>query len=288
MLGPIDVADIEILSPLPQSVVRLAQVVTDPESTIQEFCQIISFDAPLTANVLKWANSAWSQAQHAIATIDQAVIRLGSQNILKLSIGYHLMGPMNKACPAYNLSENELWRHSVRAALAVEMLEPLSTCKLPPAAYAAALIHDIGKIILGRKLGQEALDDMIRTTMDEQHCNYVEAEKQAIGTDHAEVGAAVAAAWNLPNVIVEAIRFHHNGHQSDELIVDIVQLANLIAQSDGESFQAEIVNTSLAPAMLQRFGLSEVKLIDICQQVQLEQKNREQCWAASGNPSNHS
>jgi HD-like signal output (HDOD) protein len=37
----------------------------------------------------------------------------------------------------------------------------------------------------------------------------VEAEQNVLGTDHAEVGAALAYRWHLPDFIVEAIGLHH-------------------------------------------------------------------------------
>lgn len=66
----------EDLTPLPVAVTRLAQVLHDPESSVEEVCSIITQDPVLTANVLREANSSWT-GRAEVATIDRAFVLLG-------------------------------------------------------------------------------------------------------------------------------------------------------------------------------------------------------------------
>ena len=55
-------------------------------------------------------------------------------------------GTFARAIPEYGLSEGELWRHSVGSALAAESAQSFCDVPLPPETYAAALLHDTGKL----------------------------------------------------------------------------------------------------------------------------------------------
>ncbi len=281
MSGPIKPSEIKCLAPLPQSVARLAQLVADPDSSVKEFSQIIELDAPLTANVLKWANSVWSQTQNAIDNVQTAVVRLGSANVLKLAIGYHLMGPMNKAQPGYNIPEHELWRHSVAAALAVEAMDKQKIKRVPPAAFTAALIHDLGKIVLGRRLGHESLIDMIESLCAEKQCSYIEAEKEAMGTDHTQVGAQIAVEWHLPQPIIEAIAFHHEVSRHQDNLLDIVHVADAIAKcvQQKKTF-ADMNALELDLGSLQRLSLTGSDLNALTEMVQTDLDHTEENWQA--------
>jgi putative nucleotidyltransferase with HDIG domain len=231
--------------------------------------------------VLKWANSAWSQSQTSIDNVPAAVVRLGCANVLKLTIGYHLMGPMNKAQPGYNMPEHELWRHSVAAALAVEAMDRKKIKRVPPAAFTTALIHDLGKIVLGRRLGHESLLDMIESLVAEKQCTYSQAEKEAMGTDHAEVGALIAAEWHLPQTIIDAIAFHHDVSRHQDGLLDIVHLADVVAKSVQQNKAIEdMMELELDLGSLQRLSITGTDLTDLVVMVQSDLRRTEKQWQA--------
>jgi HD-like signal output (HDOD) protein len=69
------------------------------------------------------------------------------------------------------------------------------------------LLHDIGKLITNQFLtGQSSVT--VRSLISRGQLP-IEAEKNVLGTDHAEVGAALAYVWRLPDFLVEAIALHH-------------------------------------------------------------------------------
>lgn len=278
MLGSIKLSEIKNLTPLPVSVVRLAQIVSVPDSNLDDFYQVIEFDQALTANVLRWANSAWSQSRTPITSVKGAVIRLGTENILKLAIGYHLMGSMNESNQGYRLQEKELWRHSVAAALAAEHLPRFASRPIPPYSFAAALMHDIGKLIVGRHITSERLGKIEALMSTGVGLTYIEAEKQVLGTDHAEIGAAIAREWKIPDMLVKAIEFHHAPDKSQEPVLDAVHIANAIAKLIGQGLGTEQFNMRVSMDSAKRLGLDEQNIQILCALVKDQLEDTEANW----------
>ncbi len=84
---------------------------------------MLELDARLTGDVLRLANSAWSQPSRPILTVRDAVMRIGAAVILKLAVGSRTAAELGRPSEGYELAEGELWRHSVAAALAAEKMQ---------------------------------------------------------------------------------------------------------------------------------------------------------------------
>ena len=225
-------SDIESLAPMPVSVVRLAALAVDERASMQEIAEIIEYDEALTANLLRLANSVWGRSMAPILTVKDAVVRLGTAQILKFCVGRQVAGPMSQAIPGYALAEHELWRHSVAAALAAERLNSFLYDPVPRLAFTAALLHDIGKLLLGRFMGSDTFH-AIRTMASCEQISFQEAERRLLGTTHAEVGGRVARYWKFPNQLVDAIERHHDPELEPDALVDIVFLADATARRLG-------------------------------------------------------
>jgi putative nucleotidyltransferase with HDIG domain len=103
---------------------------------------------------------------------------------------------------------------------------------IPPAAQIAALVHDIGKLIMVRYL--KADPGAVLCLCEAKKLTWVEAERQLFGCDHAEVGGAMARKWSFPEAITLAIERHHDVPVSHpDPMIDAVMLANLAAKSAG-------------------------------------------------------
>ena len=92
----------------------------------------------------------------------------------------------------------------------------------------------MGKLVLGKfvKAVQPKIDSLVVKGVP-----FVFAEKEALKTDHAEIGALILSKWSFPDDLVNAVRWHHNpeGLKNSHLHPDIVYLANLLCHSNGDS-----------------------------------------------------
>jgi putative nucleotidyltransferase with HDIG domain len=280
MTVAIELTEIEKLAPMPQSVTRLARIVGDPTAGAPEVAQVVEFDQALTANVLRLANSAWAASPKRIVRVRDAVLRLGAGRILELAVGQRVIKAMSQACDAYELGERELWRHSVAAALAAERIGRLTNVPVPGTAFTAALLHDIGKLVLNRHINGERLD-AIRDLVVEQQITYLEAENRVLGTDHAEVGAVVAQHWGFPDEFARAIRLHHDPDAAPEPILDAVHLCNAVAKLNGIGLGSEQMNLKASSEAACRLGLTTSGLEALCATVCDELAKTEEAWGST-------
>ena len=147
------------IPPLPASAARLASLVLDEreDRDLDEIVEAVTYDPVLTGKVLRWANSVVSGSAEQILTVKEALIRMGTGPLLQVVIASNVKPQMAKALPEYGLSEEELWHHSVASALAVNAFQRTLTINIPKEAFVAALLHDIGILILSRYLDDEHL-----------------------------------------------------------------------------------------------------------------------------------
>jgi putative nucleotidyltransferase with HDIG domain len=254
---------------MPASVVQLASMATDMKSSMEEMARVIEYDEALTANLLRLANSVWGKALTPVLTVKDAVVRLGTGQILKFAVGQQISDAMCQPCPGYELTEHELWRHSVAGALAAEHLSDCLYQPVPRLVFTAALIHDIGKLLLGRQIGHDTLDE-IKKVIEYDHLTFLEGERQLLGTDHAEVGGSIARYWKFPEPLITAIELHHDPDRQPDALLDIVHLSNVMAKFIGVGLGSEAMNLNASGSAPKRLGISAEKMESICASVRIE------------------
>lgn len=218
-------ASAESLGGLPLTVRRLAEVVTDPEHAIADIVEIVSLDASLTAALLRRANSAALGGRVQIKTVRDAAVLLGSGTLLAIALSTSVAGRLNQPIPAYGLGDGDLWRQSVAASVAAEVIAIRAVVDVPAEAPTAALLHDFGKVVLAKHLGPQVLGQLSRAAAVD-NLELIDAETAVFGVNHADIGGLVAQQWRLPHTIVEAILRHHEttGHVST--VSAVVSLAH--------------------------------------------------------------
>lgn len=205
----------EGLGALPTTVTRLASIVSNPDHDIREIVEVVSFDQALTATLLRRANSAALGARMQIKTVRDAAMWMGSGSLLSLALATNVSRRLNQPIPAYGLAEGQLWKQSVAASLAAEVIRSRATVDVPAEAPTAALLHDFGKVVLAQHFGPRVLN-MLAQAAAADNLGLLAAETKVFGINHADIGGLVAQAWKLPHTIVDAIIHHHHTgpHQS--------------------------------------------------------------------------
>ncbi|MBM3834526.1 MAG: HDOD domain-containing protein [Verrucomicrobia bacterium] len=192
------------LQPLPASTTKLVSVASGTETNVDEITKVISFDPALTMRLLRTDNSAFSGTALTITTVHEAVSRLGTARVLSLAIASHTKPMMRVQLRPYGLSEGALWRHSVIAMLAAESIARVTRVPIPPAASTAALLHDIGKLVMACFISPEILD-LIEQGKKIGNLTPLEAEAQILQVHHGELGGLIARHWQLPEAIAKGL-----------------------------------------------------------------------------------
>lgn len=226
---------IRFLPPAPQVVPDLMKLLNETDVDSSKVVRIISLDAALTANVLRICNSAYFASALPTVDLQEAVTRLGFQQVYRLVIaasGSKLLAAPQKG---YGLDPGELWKHSVAAAVAAQLIAR----KLGDddnVAFTAALLHDIGKVILAQSL-EDSYNRLMRE-VEAHQLSMVESETKLLGVNHAEVGGRLLARWKFPPNVVAAVTFHHAPQSAGvhKRLAAQVYLGNMIAYFMGHGF----------------------------------------------------
>jgi putative nucleotidyltransferase with HDIG domain len=256
------------LDPLPITAHRLSQAVADDSVSINEIAELIEFDQAVATNILRISNSALYAGLYPIEDVRSAVARLGTNTLLNIVLGDYLRRLAVDA-PMYDLTENDLWLHGAVASLAVtELIGEGPTCTIPRGASVAALVHDVGKLIIVRYMKADVRQ--LLEKCEKQNITFVEAERQVLGCDHAEVGGAIARRWNFPEEIIDAMERHHDPEVADPSpTLDGVMLANLVAKTLGTGLGAEGMNFELDPGCSRRQGITFTRFCRVCARTSL-------------------
>lgn len=253
------------LAPLSPTLVKLAELISDPNADIQAVVKTLSLDPSLAGAVLRQANSARFGGRSEIATVKDAVVRLGPGTILGLATQAGVRQTADRSLPQYGFSEGDFWRHCCAASYAVDALRKQIRSPIPAAASTAALLHDIGKLAMAQFLSADVLKSIWHSRNDAGHSRN-EAEREILGVDHAEVGGLIAQHWRLPDLIRLGITHHHEPAAGNHMICDVVHLASCIADRVWPAVE-NLPQTEANAEALGRLGLTPQQLLAATDQV---------------------
>ena len=233
------IQEAQSLDPLPASSARLSQVFAKEDWALDEVAKIAALDEALTGRLLRAANSTSSGSQASITSVGNAVMRLGPSVVMSVSLGAGLKAQMS--------GEEELWLHSVSTALCTEVMRKAGL-NVPPGTFIAALVHDVGKLVIRRKLKSLGIT-LTPANPDEPWID--EAEQLEI--DHAELGASIAQSWKLPDGVPQAVHFHHLPHLVENPTVK--QMAEIVAAADEVAHSLDRDQTFYSATIASRLGV---------------------------------
>jgi hypothetical protein len=129
--------------------------------------------------------------------------------------------------------------------------------RVPGEAFAAGILHDIGRLILSQYFPDE-FDKVLRLMHDEEL--YIgDAEERVLGVTHADVGGWLAERWNLPRQLEATICFHHApgrlGRGND--LPSLIHLADFLCRREKIGDGGGHRLPKLDPAALRTFGIHE-------------------------------
>jgi putative nucleotidyltransferase with HDIG domain len=259
------VRGVEQLAPMPVTAQRLVALMQGEDVSLARIAELVEFDQVIAASVLRMARSWTYAGSRPPETVRNAVMQIGTVPLLNMLLGEYMSG-LRTAAPLYDLTEDDLWSHAAATQLAVRaLMQECPSANLPPVAATAALLHDIGKLVMSR-----CLNANVETIVDhaKQHnVTFVEAEQQLFGVNHAAVGAAIAVEWQFPDVVTDAIARHHDPHLgASSPVLDAVVISNMVAKNIGMGLGAEGFNLSVDSECVRRLGLDFTRFARVCLQ----------------------
>ncbi len=253
---------------------ELNQVLSDPNWQPSHVSAVVERDVALSAKVLQLANSALFGLTQEVTSVQGAVMYLGAEAIRSLALTAEAFG---KLAPRNSdgFSIDEFQDHAMLVARITAAVLPAGRVQLE--AVTAALLHDIGKLVLvadrtshWAQLSREAVERQLPL-------HQVEAERE--GVTHADLGAHLLSLWGLPDGIAEAVAHHHRPVAVEGLELDAVaavHIANTLAH--------ELHPSQEGAAPHQPFDEELLDRLDIRPQLDLWRRLARQLDAAASAP----
>jgi putative nucleotidyltransferase with HDIG domain len=226
---------IELMRPIPMVITRILRSLDEPGSSAGYVSEIVGLDQALAANVLQAANSAFLGYGPSCATLKEAVMRLGYKRIRTLVLAVAASRGMDGSLAGYSMAAGDMWAHSVATAVAAQWFARAINYTEPEEAYAAGLLHDIGKIVLNKFAEEEYRWTF--NTKKKLSSTIWETERKTFGVDHAYIGSLMAQKWTFPMVLISAIQFHHEPNAAGDYkaLAAITNIANALTPVDPET-----------------------------------------------------
>ncbi|QOX79104.1 HDOD domain-containing protein [Trichlorobacter lovleyi] len=183
---------------------KLQRMLSDYDFTVDEVAQVANEDQSLASQMLKMANSPMYMGRTKVATIKEAVIRLGAQQVINIAIAASQASAHASENPALDAYMKELWLHSHGSALGARWLA--HNCGMRGIAdeiYLAALLHDVGKLYLLKAIERLVKAGVISSMFDD------DLIMEIFDAMHVEQGYRLMQHWNFPSMYCDVIRDHH-------------------------------------------------------------------------------
>jgi len=253
------ISDVRSFPSMSGTAVKVLKLVDDPESTASKIEELLRYDPAITANILKLTNSAYFGLPARIGSVRQAIVLLGWKRLGKLVMTSCVNAILDKPVPGYDLPSGELWRHSIAVSVAAELLAKELGIAADDEVYTAALLHDLGKLVLGNYVRKD-LQAIERAAGE--GIPFQVAEREVLGTDHAEIGGRLLKSWSFPESLVKSVRYHHDPDAAKEpnTIIDLVHVANVLCLMIGIGVGREGLRYAPSPAATKRLGIKTRQL----------------------------
>jgi putative nucleotidyltransferase with HDIG domain len=257
---------VEGLPPFPKNISKLLSIVNNKNSTIQKISTEIEKDPGITVEVIKLSNSPLFQVQGQIASVSEAIKRIGLRNIEKIlyAAGARSVFPLN------NSRVKEIWKH---ASLTAFMSIHLSQLRKPHArkelCSIGGLLHDLGRMVLVTL--DRYLIEVINNLREDRLMNHSSfIEEITLGANHTDIGLILATKWNFPEELKEIITHHHRPWQSKQSFLaesETVYIADIMANLQRKRTNFAILD----PNILEKFSIkSYEQLVEMADDLSLK------------------
>lgn len=230
---------------------------------------LILKDQALASEILRMANSALFSGLTKLESIQQALVRLGTAQVLSVVMFAAQKQAFVAKHPYLVTAMKDLWCHATASAAGCRWVaEKYNYVAIREQAFLAGLLHDLGSLVVLRVLDEVSEMDgglmLTDTLMDE-----------LMTTLHTDYGASVMQSWELPSVYCDVARLHHDSHSEfgeNEVLLLIVRLVDNLNKKLGIGCVRDDSLVLEATPEAQALGIKPVHLAEL--EIFLEEMNR--------------
>lgn len=221
---------VDTLPPLRATLARLLDELWAEEPDLRRIAGATRPDALLTVMSLHRANAAIHAASQPVTDVETAVTRLGVLGMREVALAAAFAAVVPDELGAYGLTRDRFWAHCAATGVLAAQLCRRTSPDLQMAAFAAGVLHDLGEVVTSPSLG-----DALFVAGDPSESTD-QLEERLLGLNHADAGSRLLARWGMPDLLVAAVRAHHDPSLVTgpaRILADAVHVADVIAYGAG-------------------------------------------------------
>jgi HD-like signal output (HDOD) protein len=220
--------------PLPFVAVQLADLSRKDDTGIRDVVRLLEQDQVLAGIVIRLVSSPVYAGRSPIASLQQAVVRLGLKTLRSVVFEAALRRGIFKL-PGYRETAEQVGRHSTTAAYVTKLV--CEACGLDPDnGFICGLLHDVGFSALLLSV----------TNVEQGQSPKLEDLWRSLDEMHERASNLVSRLWNLPPEIVEVVGHHHHPELCDGVEAIRTAAAVCVADRLTERFGANILGAQTA------------------------------------------
>lgn len=254
------ISKLQDMPTLPVVAMKVNQLINDPNSTSGEVAAVLKQDQVITAKILRLVNSSYYAVPGGVTDVKKALAFLGFNTVAQLVLSVSVFSMFSKlGCDEFTLQD--FWQHALSVAIVSETLAKKCKMNRPDEVFTCGLLHDIGKLSL-YKIDQARFLSIVREAK-EKNVGFIDIEREHEFLSHAYIGDLMAQRWSLPQVVRNAIRYHHHdvSHMdtmlaSEKKTVQIVRLANAYCVSKKLGHSGDFSDGGLSEELLRPLDLT--------------------------------
>jgi putative nucleotidyltransferase with HDIG domain len=187
--------------PYPAVALRIGALVQTGDYGLDDLARLVGSDQALATDLLRLANTAAHSHGIPTASVAQAVSRVGADELARVAMASALGGTALARGPLANL-RRIAWRDALSSALLCRELARTRGL-LGDDAFTCGLLHDFGRVI--------AIGAIERIASGQRPARPMSAEfwNRVVDRHHVALGVTLAARWELPQVVIDAVALHH-------------------------------------------------------------------------------
>lgn len=247
------VQKIENLPTLPVIAQEIMNLNTDSLLSIEKLENIVERDPAISAKILSVANSAFFGSRYPTTDLNNAIMRIGFNNVKGIAVGISVLSFLDDSRKISDYTR--LFSHSIAVSLAARFIAIDLKTGLEEDMLIPGLLHDLGYLVLNRYF-----PDIYQNILDSFNNGetLLNAEQKILNSSHAEVGYWLAIQWNLPDIILNTILYHHTPHLGKNARqLAIIHIADYIVAKNSCSPFGKDPNYPLDQSCLNILGISD-------------------------------
>jgi putative nucleotidyltransferase with HDIG domain len=239
--------------------VRLQQVLSKADFSIDDVNKLIIADPGLASQVLRVSNSSFYSGLNKVTTIRDAIVRLGATSVANIAM-MATQQDMYRSTEA-NLNEimNSLWQHALCCAIGAKWLAAKTNLgTLAEEAFLAGLLHDIGKLYL-----LKVMEEIIK---EKKSSGIISPAllSEVLDSMHVEHGYRLMCCWNMPEEYSNVVRDHHIAKWDEGgLLLALVRLVDQTCNKLGVGMRHDPNLVLFASTEAQVLGVKEITLAEL-------------------------